>query len=62
MPCASSSAAVIWVTDDLPLVPTTWIDAKRCWGIPSSETQPADPLQPEPPADRLERGEVGLGI
>ncbi len=36
MPCASSSAAVIRVTEDLPLVPTTWIEAKRCWGIPSS--------------------------
>ena len=35
-PCASSSAAVIRVTEDLPLVPTTWIEAKRCWGMPSS--------------------------
>ena len=35
-PCASSSAAVIRVTEDLPLVPTTWIEAKRCWGIPSA--------------------------
>ena len=34
-PCASSSAAVIRVTEDLPLVPTTWTDAKRCWGMPS---------------------------
>jgi len=34
MPCASSSAAAIRVTEDLPLVPTTWIEAKRCWGIP----------------------------
>ncbi len=29
-------AAVILVTEDLPLVPTTWIEAKRCWGIPST--------------------------
>ena len=35
-PCASSSAAVIRVTEDLPLVPTTWIEAKRCCGMPSS--------------------------
>ena len=35
-PCASSSAAVIRVTEDLPLVPTTWIEAKRCWGRPSA--------------------------
>ena len=34
-PCASSRAAVIRVTEDLPFVPTTWIEAKRCWGIPS---------------------------
>ncbi len=33
-PCASSSAAIIRVTEDLPLVPTTWIEAKRCWGSP----------------------------
>ena len=38
LPCASSSAAVISVTDDLPFVPTTWIEAKRCCGIPSTET------------------------
>ena len=36
IPCASSSAAIIRVTEDLPLVPTTWIEAKRCWGIPSA--------------------------
>ena len=35
-PWASSSAAIIRVTEDLPLVPTTWIEAKRCWGIPST--------------------------
>ncbi len=35
-PCASSSAAVIRATEDLPLVPTTWIEAKRCWGSPSA--------------------------
>ena len=35
-PCASSSAAVIRVTEDLPLVPTTWIEAKRCCGNPSA--------------------------
>ena len=35
-PWASSSAAVIRVTEDLPLVPTTWIEAKRCWGSPSA--------------------------
>ena len=34
-PCASSRAAVIRVTEDLPFVPTTWIEAKRCCGIPS---------------------------
>ena len=28
----------ISVTDDLPLVPTTWTEAKRCWGMPSTET------------------------
>jgi len=36
MPCASSSLALIEATDDLPFVPTTWIDAKRCWGLPSA--------------------------
>ena len=35
-PCACSSAAIIRVTEDLPLVPTTWIEAKRCWGSPSA--------------------------
>ena len=35
-PWASSSAAVIRATEDLPLVPTTWIEAKRCWGMPSA--------------------------
>ena len=35
-PWASSSAAVIRVTEDLPLVPTTWIEAKRCCGSPSA--------------------------
>ena len=34
-PCASSRAAVICTTEDLPLVPTTCTEAKRCWGIPS---------------------------
>ena len=29
---------MISVTDDLPLVPTTWIDANRCWGMPSTLT------------------------
>ena len=33
-PCASSRAAVIWTTEDLPLVPTTCTEPKRCWGIP----------------------------
>ena len=35
-PCASKRAAIIRVTEDLPLVPTTWIEAKRCWGMPST--------------------------
>ena len=35
-PWASSSAAVIRATEDLPLVPTTWTEAKRCWGRPSA--------------------------
>ncbi len=35
-PWASSSAATIRVTEDLPLVPTTWTEAKRRWGRPSA--------------------------
>ncbi len=35
-PCASSSAATIRVTEDLPLVPTTWTEAKRRCGRPSA--------------------------
>ena len=35
-PWASSSAATIRVTEDLPLVPTTWTEANRCCGKPSA--------------------------
>ncbi len=35
-PWASSNAAIIRVTEDLPLVPTTWTEAKRRWGRPSA--------------------------
>src|SRR6201996_1334384 len=35
-PWASSSAATIRVTEDLPLVPTTWTEAKRRCGRPSA--------------------------
>ena len=58
MPCASSSAAVISATDDLPLVPTTWIEAKRCCGIPSTETSRRIRSRPKRQPERLERGEV----
>ena len=60
LPCASSSAAVISATDDLPFVPTTWIEAKRCWGIPSTETSRRIRSSPKPPAERLQRGQVRL--
>src|SRR4051794_39511855 len=33
-PWRSRIAATMRVVDDLPLVPTTWIDAKRRWGMP----------------------------
>ena len=39
LPWASSSAAAISVTEDLPFVPTTWTEAKRCCGMPSTETR-----------------------
>ena len=29
---------MISVVDDLPLVPTTWIDSNRCWGMPRTDT------------------------
>ena len=29
---------------------------------PERADKPADPAEPEPPPDRLERGEVGLGL
>ena len=32
-PCASSSAAVIRATDDLPLVPTTWSEREAVLGL-----------------------------
>ena len=35
-PCRSSSAATIRTVDDLPFDPTTWIDAKRRCGMPST--------------------------
>ena len=41
-------------------MPTTWIEAKRCWGMPERRGQPVHPLEAELPADRLQRVEVGL--
>ena len=62
LPCASSSAAVISATDDLPLVPDDVDRGEAVLRHPQHRDEPPDPLQPEAPAQRLERGEVALGV
>ena len=49
------------VVEDLPLVPTTWIESELRSGCPSSGHQPAHPVQPEAHAEELQREQVALG-
>ena len=48
--------------DDLPLEPTTWIEAKRRWGMPERGHQPVHAVQAEPHAEQLEAEQVVLGL
>ena len=55
-------AAIIRTVEDLPLVPTTWIESKAALGLAERGHQPAHAVEPEAHPEQLEREQVALGL